>query len=73
LAFVGYSWAKPRPLGLGCERVELLACRADELVEARAVAAIDALLELGVDVEGHLGIGVADLAHDPLHIEVVRV
>ena len=51
-------------------------CRAspppNEPVEASAVAALHALLQLGVDVEGHLGVGVADLAHDPLDVEVVR-
>jgi hypothetical protein len=35
-----------------------------EPVEAGAVVAIGALLALGVDVEGHLAVGVADLAHD---------
>jgi hypothetical protein len=28
------------------------------------------LLELGVDVHGHVGVGVADLAHDPFDVEV---
>jgi len=32
---------------------------------------LHSLLQLRVDVEGHLGVGVADLAHDPLHVEVV--
>jgi hypothetical protein len=33
------------------------------------VLALDALLELVVHVERHLGIGVADLGHDPLEVE----
>jgi AcrR family transcriptional regulator len=45
---------------------------ADEPVELGAVRPLDALLELGVDVQGHLGVGVADLAHHPLDVEVVR-
>jgi hypothetical protein len=40
-------------------------------VEALAVAAIDALLALGVDIHRHLRVGAADLAHDPLDVEVV--
>jgi hypothetical protein len=27
---------------------------------------------LGIDVEGHLAVGVPDLSHHPLHVEVVR-
>jgi hypothetical protein len=42
--------------------VELLAGIADEPVELGAVRPLDALLELGVDVEGHLRVGVPDLA-----------
>jgi hypothetical protein len=44
----------------------------DEAVEARAVVALGALLELGINVERHLRVGVADLAHHPLDVEVVR-
>ncbi|HKG04753.1 MAG TPA: hypothetical protein VKB03_16395 [Conexibacter sp.] len=36
------------------------------------MAAVDALLQLRIDVERHLRVGVADLAHDPFHVEVVR-
>src|SRR5947209_6154476 len=66
-----------RPLGRGVRVLrgsvdaELLSRVADEAVEAFAVLAVDALLELGVDVEGHLAVGVADLAHHPLDVEVV--
>jgi hypothetical protein len=45
---------------------------ADEAVEALAVVTLGALLELRVHVHRHLGVGVADLAHNPLDVEVVR-
>lgn len=35
------------------------------------MAAVDPLLELRVDVHRHLRVGVADLAHHPLDVEVV--
>src|SRR5947209_1853524 len=66
-----------RPLGRGVRVLrgsvdaELLSRVADEAVEAFAVLSVDALRELGVDVEGHLAVGVADLAHHPLDVEVV--
>lgn len=31
----------------------------------------DTVLQLGVDVEGHFRVGVADLVHDPEHVEVI--
>jgi hypothetical protein len=43
----------------------------DEPVKCRPVLALDALLELRVDVHRHLRVGVADLAHDPQHVEAV--
>jgi hypothetical protein len=33
--------------------------------------ALHALLELRVDIERHLGVGVPDLAHDPLDVEAI--
>ncbi len=51
--------------------VQLLARGLHEPVEARAVFALGALLELCVNVESHLRVGVADLIHDPEHVEVV--
>ena len=51
--------------------VKVLARLADERVEGAAVVAADALLELVVDVGCHLGVGVADLAHDPHDVEAV--
>jgi hypothetical protein len=45
--------------------------RPHQTVEALAVAPVDALLELGVDIHRHLRVGVADLAHHPLDVEVV--
>jgi hypothetical protein len=47
------------------DAMQLLARLVHETVEGRAVRALDALLELGVDIEGHLRVGVADLAHHP--------
>ncbi|HEY5196525.1 MAG TPA: hypothetical protein VIJ51_05810 [Solirubrobacteraceae bacterium] len=51
--------------------MELVAGGADEAVEGRSVGSLDPLLELGVDVERHLRVGVADLTHHPLDVEVV--
>jgi hypothetical protein len=50
---------------------KLLAGVANELVELGSTVAIGALLQLRVDVHRHLRVGVPDLAHDPLHVEVV--
>jgi hypothetical protein len=36
------------------------------------VLPLRALLELRVDIGGHLRVGMADLAHDPHDVEVVR-
>jgi hypothetical protein len=52
--------------------VELLARGADKAIELDAVGPLDPLLELRVDVHRHLRVGVPDLAHDPLDVEVVR-
>jgi hypothetical protein len=38
---------------------------ADDRVEPDPVVALDPLLELSVNVEGHLRVGMPDLAHDP--------
>ena len=55
-------WPKRGPINAGLGPLRGVA---DEPVERGAVRALDALLELRVDVEGHLRVGVADLAHDP--------
>jgi hypothetical protein len=44
---------------------------AHELIEVGAVVALGALLQLRVGVHRHLRVGVADLVHDPLDVEVV--
>ena len=58
-------------LGIHALAVHLLLGRADDRVEPHPVVALDALLKLGVDVEGHLRVGMPDLAHDPLDIDAV--
>jgi hypothetical protein len=50
---------------------KLLTGVAHELVEARSTVTLGALLQLRVDIDRHLRIGMPDLAHDPLHVEVV--
>src|SRR5215218_4477682 len=51
--------------------MRLLAGGSEEAVEVRSVAALDSLLQLRVRVHRHLRVGVPDLTHDPLHVEVV--
>jgi hypothetical protein len=63
------SGAFRRLLGADVGAVEPRPGFSHESIEADPVLALVALLELGVDVERHLRVGVADLAHHPLHIE----
>jgi len=56
-------------LGVGGS-VEGVACVVEEGVEGGAVCALAAVDELVVDVEGHGGLGVADLALDVGDVEV---
>jgi hypothetical protein len=51
-------------------RQKLLAGVAHELVELGSTVALGALLQLRVDIHRHLRVGVPDLAHDPLHVEL---
>jgi hypothetical protein len=68
---VAQSWPKRWVLGQERQPLESLSRLADEPVEADTVVALGALLKLGVNVHRHLRVGVADLIHHPLHIEVV--
>ena len=62
-----------RPLRrLAIRLAQLRAGPAHELVELGAVVALRALLQLRIDVHRHLRVGVADLVHHPLDVEVVR-
>ncbi len=49
----------------------IVAGDAYEPVEAGAMPAIDPPLQLRVDVQCHAQVGVPDLVHDPLHVELV--
>lgn len=43
----------------------------DQPIKVDPMRPVDPLLELRVDIHRHPRISVADLAHDPLHVELV--
>lgn len=68
---MAFSWPIELLIRVAQDAVGPLAGVAQQPVEALAVAPVDPLLELCVDVQRHLRVGVADLAHHPLDVEVV--